>query len=540
MQRIFHSLVGHFALVTVLSFVLLMGGMVYGGRALIQTTLVDNVRAGVEQTSQILNLTISTYASAGDLATVEVFLQEMLDEASGSGVTYVVITDAQGKVLASTRDRSIALPAGIGQSDISAQVLDSGTLHIRNPLLLPGKAIGQVQFGFSVRNLLEGTRQAQRQLLMRTALIMAFMLALALALGARLARRLRRVMRASEAMIAGDYAQSVDVTGSDEIGVLASTFNHLAREVSQRIQEVTELNQTLEARVSLRTGELEDANQQLQSNLAQLQATRDQLVNAEKLAALGKLVAGVAHELNTPLGNALTVSTALAHKTEVMQAEFLGGQMRKSTLTTYLADLHDANALLGSSIARASELIVSFKNVAVDQTSEMRRTFCLHQLLAEIERTTRHQFKKYQVQLTMSVPPDLALDSYPGPLGQVIVNLYNNAFIHAFEGGTSGQIDVSASVMVHMRAVRLVFADNGKGIAPENLGKVFDPFFTTRLGQGGSGLGLSICYNIVRGVLGGEIAVASELGEGTRFILTLPLVAPEQDSGGTRFATVQA
>lgn len=278
-----------------------------------------------------------------------------------------------------------------------------------------------------------------------------------------------------------------------------------------------ELNARLEQRVAERTAELS-------ATLAHLQRAQHELLQSEKLAALGALVAGVAHELNTPIGNAVTVASTLVQTHQRFKAQTEQG-LTRSALADYLHDVGEGGQIVERNLARAAELIGSFKQLAADQTSNQRRPFALHDLVQEIALAMRPAIRKTPVALQLQVPEGLPLDSYPGPLGQVLMNLINNALVHAFEGRVDGTITLSAQPL-SPGWLRLSVQDDGCGIAPENQQKVFDPFFTTKLGQGGSGLGLHITYTLVTGLLGGRIALHSPPGQGCCFTLDLPQVAP--------------
>ncbi|MBJ7308848.1 ATP-binding protein [Rugamonas sp. CCM 8940] len=259
----------------------------------------------------------------------------------------------------------------------------------------------------------------------------------------------------------------------------------------------------------------------------QLQDAQTQLVSQEKLAALGSLMAGVAHELNTPIGNSLLIASTLQQKTDDLEKALNGPGLRRSELAAYVADAQKAAQLVMRGLASAADLVNSFKQVAVDRTTEQRRMFNLQQVAHEIVATMMNRIRASSHAIEYEVPAALAMDSYPGPFGQVITNLINNALLHAFGREQPGRMWLSATTPVDGR-VQITFRDNGGGIAPEHLTRIFDPFFTTKLGQGGSGLGLSISYNIVTSLLGGQIHVSSSR-YGTTFTLDLPLVAPELD-----------
>jgi signal transduction histidine kinase len=259
----------------------------------------------------------------------------------------------------------------------------------------------------------------------------------------------------------------------------------------------------------------------------QLQDAQAQLVSQEKLAALGALMAGVAHELNTPIGNSLLIASTMQEKTTEIEALMNGPGLRRSELTAFVADSQKAAALVMRGLTSAADLVNSFKQVAVDRTTEQRRFFNLQQVCHEIIATMMNRIRAADHSIDMEVPDTIGMDSYPGPFGQVITNFINNALLHAFAGGTRGTMRLTAALMGEDR-VQVRFADDGGGIPAEHLGRIFDPFFTTKLGQGGSGLGLSISYNIVSSLLGGQIGVVSDARHGTCFTLDLPLTAPEQ------------
>jgi ligand-binding sensor domain-containing protein/signal transduction histidine kinase len=256
----------------------------------------------------------------------------------------------------------------------------------------------------------------------------------------------------------------------------------------------------------------------------QLKDTQQQLVEREKLAALGALVAGVAHELNTPIGNSLVIASTMEDKTEDMERKSANETLRRSDLRHFIEASKEACALLMRSLRNAAELVNSFKQVAVDQASANRRPFNLQQASQEIVLTMMNQIRKAGHHMELEIPDDIVMDSFPGPYGQVIINLINNAMLHGFEGRTGGLMRLSAARMPGER-VRITFQDDGCGIDNANQARIFDPFFTTKLGQGGNGLGLSVTYNIVTSLLGGHIRVDSAVGIGTVFTIDLPLKA---------------
>lgn len=306
-----------------------------------------------------------------------------------------------------------------------------------------------------------------------------------------------------------------------ELRRYALNLEELVRERTVELSAAKELAEASNRKLSL-------VNQDLSGALHNLSVAQEELVSQGKMAALGALVAGVAHELNTPIGNALTVASTLEHKAHQFQIVFDRGQLLKSTLSEFVQSSAEMASLITRSCARAASLISSFKQVAVDQSSEQRRSFDLRALVDDNVAALRPSFKHASWVIDVDVPADIQCDSYPGPLGQVIANLVQNAVIHAFEGRPNGKLNITASL--HDSGVDLVFADDGKGMDAGVLSHIFEPFYTTRMGQGGSGLGLSISRNIVTGLLGGALHASSELGHGSRFVVSFPLLAPHKDA----------
>ncbi|MBK3733249.1 PAS domain-containing protein [Azospirillum brasilense] len=284
---------------------------------------------------------------------------------------------------------------------------------------------------------------------------------------------------------------------------------------------------TVEARSA---EEVFHAMEALETAYADLKETQDSLVQAEKMASLALLVAGVAHEINTPVGIAYSCSTHLASKTQTLTEAFAKGALKKSDLTAYVAAAGESARLIEQNLTRAAELIQSFKRVAVDQTSQERRRFDLRSYLDEIITSLGPRLRKSPHRMSVACPDGITMDGYPGALSQVITNLVINALTHAFPDGREGAMALTVEELPDGE-LDIRFSDDGVGIAPDNLPKVFEPFFTTKRGTGGSGLGLHIVFNLVTQSLGGRISVESpppndRPGGGTSFLLRIPVTAP--------------
>ena len=267
----------------------------------------------------------------------------------------------------------------------------------------------------------------------------------------------------------------------------------------------------------------ERANAELAATLQRLSQTQDELLRAEKHAALGALVAGVAHELNTPIGNAVTVASTMHDAQRALRRSAETG-LTKSALSGFLELFDESGSILQRNLVRAAELINNFKQLAVDQSSYSRRTFDLREAVDEVLMVMTPALRKARVELHCDITRGVVMDSYPGPLTQALMALIDNALVHAFADGRAGRIELHAEADGDA-AIRLELTDNGAGIAPDIMRRIFDPFFTTRLGRGGSGLGLHLVYNIATVVLSGQVDARSTPGQGSTFSLRLPRVA---------------
>ncbi|KAA0684338.1 sensor histidine kinase [Roseomonas genomospecies 6] len=266
------------------------------------------------------------------------------------------------------------------------------------------------------------------------------------------------------------------------------------------------------------------AKEEAERALRDLQQTQKSLVQAEKLASLGALVAGVAHEINTPVGIGVTAASYLSEQARQFRVAVSEGALRRRDLEEFVERIEEGSSIILGNLDRACTLVQSFKQVAVDQTSEARRSFELRSYLDGVLGSLAPQLKRTSHRVTLDCPDGLVMDSYPGALSQVVSNLVINALLHAFRPDAPGTIAIAVRP-AGATAVVLDFTDDGRGIPPEHIERIFEPFFTTRRAEGGSGLGLHIVYNIVTGTLGGRIAVASQPGAGCRFTIDLPLAA---------------
>lgn len=271
--------------------------------------------------------------------------------------------------------------------------------------------------------------------------------------------------------------------------------------------------------------EMRRAKDSAETALKNLRDTQDSLIESEKLAALGRLVAGVAHEVNNPVGIGLTVATALQRRCNIFAAELARGELRRSSLNEFIDSTRDAATQLVANLNRAADLIQSFKQVAVDRNVPDRRLFDLGELTEQLVTSLKPGLNVRNLTLAVDCEPGIEMNSYPGPYGQVVTNLFLNSIAHAFAVGAEGLLRIEAR-RIPGGQVEIVFSDNGSGMTAEVRRRAFDPFFTTRRDNGGTGLGLNIVHNIVTNRLGGRIDLEFEPGKGTRFHIVIPQVAP--------------
>ena len=348
----------------------------------------------------------------------------------------------------------------------------------------------------------------------RVTSIAFFFLGIILAAGVVIALSIRlplqQIMTSMRAIMNGDYNREVQGTRArDEVGAMARAVEVF------RDNAVAKRNAEEELRTS---------KEKAEAALFELRAAQQNLIDAERLAALGGLVAGVAHEVNNPIGISLTVASSFARRADAFQAELNSNQLRRSKLDEFVNSSRDAAQQLVANLHRAGELIQSFKQVAVDRSHAERRQFSLSESTDQIVASLRPVLKRSAIQLSVDVPDGLLIDGYPGSYGQILTNLFLNAANHAFADGRSGTISISARPR-SSEDVEIIFADNGAGMTPDVQRQAFDPFFTTRRNEGGTGLGLHIVYNLVTQQLGGRILLESRQGQGTTFRIIMPRVA---------------
>lgn len=302
----------------------------------------------------------------------------------------------------------------------------------------------------------------------------------------------------------------VNWKSKDEIGTLVETFNEAQLKQVQHDHMVT--------------SERDKAKQAL----ADLKHAQSQLVESEKMASLGSLVAGISHEINTPLGVARTSASYVEDSVKQMETAFKEGTLTKNEMKDFIDTFNDGIKLMNANLIRASELMTSFKQVSADQSYDESRDFNLYDYLQETLYTLKPNLKRYQVSILLDCDESIMIHSLPGALSQVITNLIMNSLIHAYEPSDNGSIRLKVREIDDH--IEMVYSDDGAGMSEDVTKKIFDPFFTTKRGSGGTGLGMHIIYNIITHKLQGTIDVHSELGKGSQFIINIPQSILPDDS----------
>lgn len=300
--------------------------------------------------------------------------------------------------------------------------------------------------------------------------------------------------------------------------------DHMEAIVREQTEDIRAANNQLRIEIDERKKTqttLEQTNQSLEDSLSRLQETRDHLIQSEKMAALGGLVAGVAHEINTPVGIGITASSFLSLETRKYAERISQNEMSMDEMKKYISIASEATAIIESNLKRAGDLIQSFKQVGVDQSSKDRRFFRCKEYLDMVLLSLRPRLKNGRHEVVVDCPELLEINSYPGAFSQIITNFVINSLIHGFAEESKKTIHIS--VLQQGEELLFRYKDNGKGMNKECVEKIFEPFFTTKRNKGGTGLGLHIVYNLVTQVLKGTIQCNSHPDEGAEFIITSPI-----------------
>ncbi|EAR07692.1 Signal transduction histidine kinase [Reinekea sp. MED297] len=398
---------------------------------------------------------------------------------------------------------------------------EADAVVIEDDVLRDDRKIGSVLLEYSLEPAREQAWQDTREVLLITLTqVLVSLTVILLVLKWRVTDPLNRIKSFAHQVAAKNFNVEIHVGHDDE-------FADIAKELDTMRSALKESFDHLEDRVKERTEALTRVNQELTDTVITLEGAKDSLVQTEKLAALGSLVAGVSHELNTPIGNGRVMSTALYQTTLQLKTLFEQGKMSRSMFENALDEILQGTGLIERNLQKAINLVESFKNIAVDRTSDQRRRFYINEFLMEIESTLHHIFRSRPHELVIDLGDDVELNSFPGVLSQIISNLINNALMHGFDQQDHGTVIVRNRHSKDRLLIEII--DDGIGMSEPTLKRIFEPFFTTKMGKGGSGLGMHIVHNLVSGPLGGQLDVESELGKGTTVRIDIPLRAPIRD-----------
>lgn len=403
------------------------------------------------------------------------------------------------------------------------------------PIIFNDKAIGVLEIAFDRDAVIAmASRAAMSTMIAQLVSLLLLASMLGFVVHTLINRRISEMAaQVNERLSTNKYAPLAIATGKDkdEIDLLIQAFNALSEQMVDQLEQKTQaqqqlktINLELEDRVRERTHNLQKTVDELNQTLAELHTTQSKLIEAEKLSSLGGMVAGIAHEINTPLGLCITVHSYINDNYQVMKSAFDKGTMRKQDMADFVAMMDESLSILDKNLQRAAHLIKSFKQVSEDQTGEHIRRFSLHDYLHEILETLSPKFKQTQHKVEIDCAENLWLETYAGSISQVMTNLIVNSLLHAFEHTKEGLIRIQAAEEKGNIVIR--YTDNGCGLNAEARQKIFEPFYTTKRGQGGTGLGMHLVYNIVHQRLKGEIQVEDST-QGAAFRIVIPKITEE-------------
>ncbi|MBB1415709.1 HAMP domain-containing histidine kinase [Pseudoalteromonas sp. SG44-1] len=325
-----------------------------------------------------------------------------------------------------------------------------------------------------------------------------------------------------------NYNARAPKTNITEINMLSNSLNIMLTRTQNQIerhkndkQEIKQLNQSLEEKVNQRTIALREANQELLTTLERMHQYQNQIVESEKMASLGQMVAGVAHEVNTPIGLGITGSTLLRDKLAEISLGFEQKTLTSSQLKRFIDNGIENLDLIYRNLNRAAELVSSFKKVAVNQDGEINSLVNMHELITNVMLSMRTELESKAPKIVIHCSEQLMIESKAGPLQQILQQLLSNSVIHGFKDNQNNEIEIT--VERNESSLSINYYDNGIGVDKSVKKRIFDPFVTTKRGEGGSGLGMHLVYNLVTQALGGNVYFDDQNIEGTRFIITLPL-----------------
>jgi signal transduction histidine kinase len=481
--------------------------------------------------SQLQSQLISDYAVTPLLFNDETGAMEILNKLNGvPNINAAAIYDTEGKLFAfySKELRHQNYPKSISNFDNSEQFIDDQII-LTTPVLYNGHTYGAVIFYISTQDIPRKLMSYALWLFGGMFILILLSLFVIIKIQNYITTPIISLAKtAQEISLSEDYSIRAQKFYTDEVGHLYDDFNVMLERIEQRGRERDEaetISRTYQSHLERLTNELEERvkerTNELQVSLEQLQSAQSQLVESEKMSALGNLVAGVAHEVNTPLGISITAASIFKNEINTLKKLLDEEKLSKSALDHFIDTISEADDILIKNLDRAALLVRNFKKISVDQSSEEMRNFELNDYLQEVISTFNNELKHRPVELQLQLNEEpIQMHSYPGAISQIIVNLLQNALLHGFEYDQAGEITLKTEQTSQL--VRISFCDNGKGVDENVIQKIFEPFVTTKRNKGGTGLGLNITYNLVTQHLKGSIRLDNTYTHGARFIIEIP------------------
>lgn len=432
---------------------------------------------------------------------------------SDDNIQRVILFDNDGSIFSEYNPLNKTQKATINLNKVlfikeNDEFLDYGTLIISVPLKHNDYIYGTLYVEKSTKIIKNLLKKVFNEVIFFTIILLLVIYFISLILSDYLLKPILSLASTAEEIASSqNYSTRVEYNSKNEIGSLYKAFNTL-------VNDTENLTHNLEQKVALRTKELEES-------LEYLKQTQQKLIESEKMSALGNLVSGIAHEVNTPLGNAITGSSVIAKETLTLKKELEDGTLKRSTLEKRLNVLNDSSALLSKSLNFASGLIKSFKQISVDQVTNDVREFNIKEYIEEIFLTNHNKLKQIPTKIEIISEKELIVKHSPGVIAQIFNNLIQNSVIHGFEN-IKKEAMITVKIEKTNKNLILEYQDNGNGIDEKLKAKIFEPFVTTKRNAGGTGLGLNIVYNLVHQKLKGTLEVSSKKDMGTKFIIKIP------------------
>ncbi|WP_179079006.1 ATP-binding protein [Shewanella sp. UCD-KL12] len=483
-----------------------------------------------------------SWVLANDIVGIEEIIASQSDF---PGLTYAIFLDMNNRVIGFTNrekvgqylDDPISLTL-LEPSVVSKVLVDNQSfIDVASPIMFKEQQIGWARVGIDRKEITNNLKLVTRNGLLYTLLAILVGVIFAYLMGRGLTQAIRTLVESTNQVERGKPDVEFILERSDELGKLSQYLDKTVKTLAKNEVSLKQNQRILESQVKDRTFKLEQANlelteysqkvkdekDKLDQAYHQLKALQQQLIESEKLSALGSLVAGIAHEVNTPLGVGYTGISSLQEQLDILHKHIVDETLTAEDITEFLEYSNEVVSLISKNMQRATQLIKSFKQIAVVQTSEAHYDFSLKEIVADCVLSLNNTLKQKAIKIDIDIDEQLSIDSEPGPFAQVISNFVMNSVIHGFEGLNTGEIKIHASLTDSELIID--YTDDGKGMSSENVKKVYEPFFTTKMGSGGSGLGMHVVYNIITQRFKGKIHCKSTLGEGVSYHIIIPISA---------------